>query len=229
MPRAQNAHAYVNAGFFAEIRNGKVVQSRICFGGIEPSLIHAVNTENTIKDKDLHTDETLKEAIASLKDELRPDWVLPDASPDYRKNLAISLFYKFIISTCPPNKVSPQYVSGGEILTRPLSSGTQDFDTYKEKWPLTQPVPKYEAQIQTSGEALYANDIAPMKDELWAAFVVATKPHAIIGKIDPSNALVRFDITLVYFLYYCVSARAKSKWSRFQQAHTFRAIYILGF
>lgn len=190
MPRAQNAHAYVNAGFLVEYQNDIVLSIRICFGGITPEFIHATKTEEFLRGKDLYKNEILQAALSSLSDEMHPDWILPDASPDYRKNLALSLFYKFVISTCPEGRVKPEFLSGGETLQRPLSSGTQEFDTYKDKWPLTQPVPKYEAYIQTAGEAIYSNDFPPMKDELWAAFVLATKPHARIGKIDATNVMV---------------------------------------
>lgn len=193
MPRAQNAHAYVNAAFLFKF-NGEVVESaRICFGGIDPSFIHATNTEKSLQGKNLYTNETLQSAISYLNNELSPDWVLPDASPEYRKNLAISLFYKFVLNTAPEDKVKPAHRTGGEILHRTLSSGTQMFDTYQDKFPLTKPVPKYEGLIQVSGEAQYSNDIPQLDNELWAAFVPATKVRAKIGKIDASDALVNFE------------------------------------
>lgn len=191
MPRAQNAHAYVNAAFLLEF-NGDIVQSaRICFGGINPFFIHASNTEQSLQGKNLYTNETLQSTISFLSNELQPNWVLPDVSPEYRKNLAISLFYKFVLNVAPKDRVKPEYISGGEILHRPLSSGKQTFDTYTEKFPLTQPIPKYEGLIQVSGEAQYANDIPHFENELWAAFVPATKVGAKIGKIDASEALVK--------------------------------------
>lgn len=190
MPRAQNAHAYVNAAFLFKF-NGDVVESaRICFGGINPLFIHATNTEKSLQGKNLYTNETLQSAISYLNNEIDPDWVLPDASPEYRKNLAISLFYKAVLNTAPSDKIKPENKSGGDILERPLSSGMQIFDTYKDKYPLTQPVPKYEGLIQVSGEAQYANDIPQLDNELWAAFVPATRVRAKIGKIDASDALV---------------------------------------
>jgi xanthine dehydrogenase/oxidase len=47
MPRAQNAHAYVNAAFLLELNDQKnaIVLSRICFGGIDPNFVHAEKTE----------------------------------------------------------------------------------------------------------------------------------------------------------------------------------------
>lgn len=190
MLRAQNAHAYVNAGFLLKLDQNKVVSARICFGGISPTFIHASATETQILGQELHSNETLQATLDSLANEINPDSVLPDASPAYRKQLALALFYKFILSTCPKDKQTPSNASGGEIIQRTLSSGIQNFDTKKDNYPLTQPVVKREGLVQCSGEAQYVNDLPYQKDELWAAFVQTDRPHAKIGKIDPSEALV---------------------------------------
>lgn len=191
MPRAQNSHAYVNAGFLFEFKNGIVHSARICFGGIAPEFVHAVNTEKLLVGKNLYDNDTLQKALQSLTAEMNPDWVLPDASPEYRKNLAAALFYKFVLNTCPQSKkISEKYISGGSILDREISSGTQSFDTHKELYPLTEKVPKYEGLIQCSGELQYINDVKPMEGELWAAFVQATEVHSLVESIDPSDALV---------------------------------------
>lgn len=204
MPRAQNAHAYVNAAFLFKF-NGEIVDSaRICFGGINPAFIHATNTEKSLQGKNLYTNETLQSAISYLDNEVTPDWVLPDASPEYRKELAISLFYKFVLNTAPDGKVKSEYQTGGEILQRPLSSGRQTFDTYKDKYPLTKPVPKYEGLLQVSGEAKYSNDMPQLDNELWAAFVPTSKVRAKIGKIDASEALVN-----LYGKYFLLSVSHK--------------------
>lgn len=125
----------------------------------------------------------------ALKSELTPDWVLPDASPEYRKNLAMALFYKFFLNIAPDTRALSKYKSGGEILKRELSSGTQVFDTYKKNWPLTKNIPKIEADVQCTGEAKYVNDIPKMPNEVYAAFVVAKKVHGKIASIDASKAL----------------------------------------
>lgn len=191
MPRAQNAHAYVNAGIMLHISNDMVTSARICFGGISPKFVHAINTEQFLIGKNPYSNDTLLATLKVLADELKPDWNMPDADPLYRKNLALSLFYKFIISTCDEQiGITSRFVSGGDIIERPLSSGTQTFDTYKEKYPMTQPVTKLEGQIQCAGELLYSNDIPPLKDELWAAFVLTGRPHRKIGQIDATEALV---------------------------------------
>jgi len=44
---------------------------------------------------------TISSAVAELGRQLLPDRVLPDASVDYRKNLAQALFYKFVLGLDP--------------------------------------------------------------------------------------------------------------------------------
>lgn len=201
MPRAQNAHAYVNAAFLLKITAGIVSSARICFGGITPNFIHATATENRLIGTDLHTNETLQDVLECLSSELNPDWVLPDASPEYRRGLAVALFYKFVISTCPSYIIKSEYKSGASILKRPLSSGRQEYDSFKDKYPLTQNVPKYEGLIQCSGELEYVNDIAPMKNELWAAFIQATEVHATVESVDVSDAMVTRFSSFGFFIY----------------------------
>lgn len=192
MPRSQNSHAYVNAGFLMELDDNfeKIKSFRICFGGIDPKFTHAVNTEKFLVNQYLYDNDVIKKALIILQNEINPNWNLPDASPEFRKKLALSLFYKFILNTCPDDKIRPQYKTGGEILIRNLSSGSQFFDTYENKWPLTQPVNKLEGLIQCSGEAKYTNDISHIPNELWAAYVLAKEVHSKIAEIDASEALV---------------------------------------
>ncbi|XP_058831229.1 uncharacterized protein LOC131689891 [Topomyia yanbarensis] len=193
MPRAQNAHAYVNGAFLLKLKSSKrkVKNAFICFGGINPNFTHAINTEKLLVGKNPFDNSTLQFACSTLASELHPDWILPDASPEYRKNLAVSLFYKFILSIAPEGQVNlnPIYKSGSSVMERPVSSGKQSFDTYPNNWPLTKNVPKIEAMVQTAGEAKYSNDLPPQLGELYAAFVLATQAKSMIAKIDPSNAL----------------------------------------
>lgn len=94
MPRAQNAHAMVNAGFLFKLNSGVVQSARIVYGGINPQFVHATKTEKLIKGQQLFDNQVLQSIFKSLDAELDPDWVLPDPKPAFRKKLAINLFYK---------------------------------------------------------------------------------------------------------------------------------------
>uniref|UniRef100_A0A182K1U4 FAD-binding PCMH-type domain-containing protein n=1 Tax=Anopheles christyi TaxID=43041 RepID=A0A182K1U4_9DIPT len=193
MPRSQNAHAYVNGAFLTKFaEDGVTVESiKICFGGINPQFTHATATESFLVGKNLFDGETIQATMNQLSGEILPDWVLPDTSAEYRKNLAMALYYKYLLNVAPDGTVlvKPSFRSGGTVLERSLSSGQQSFDTYERNWPLTKNIPKIEALAQTSGEAKFTNDLPPQPGELYAAFVIATKPHTRIGKIDATDAL----------------------------------------
>lgn len=200
MPRAQNAHAMVNAAFLFEFDtsqpNKKPVKScRICYGGINPKFIHAEETEKVLSGvDDLYTDATLKNAVKSLQNELKPNSILPDPSPEYRTSLAIGLLYRFYLNTAPVDRIKAAYRSGGIGLERPISSGIQTYETDDKTYPITQASPKYDGLIQTAGEAQYANDtfsVQSVEKELWGAFVVATEVHSKVVGINAAKALVK--------------------------------------
>ena len=145
----------------------------------------------------MYKNEILLEACKILDTEITPDFVLPDASPEYRKKLAVSLFYKFVLATAPDQVINPSVKSGAGTLKRGVSSGKREFDTIKKNWPLNNVVKKVEAEIQVSGEALYTNDFPKQVDELYAAFVLTSQANGKILKIDAKNALVRFFLQLI--------------------------------
>ncbi|XP_073980913.1 xanthine dehydrogenase-like isoform X2 [Rhodnius prolixus] len=192
MPRAQNAHAYVNAAFMVKVnkKNSYTVVEKptVLFGGINPKFIHATNTEDFLKGKKILDIESLKGALKTLDAEIKPDHILPDATPEFRHGLALSLFYKFVLSIAP-EAVSKQIKSGGSLLQRPVSSGSQDFDTDRNLWPLNKPIPKIEALLQCAGEAEYTNDIPSYPEQLWAQLVLCDRARSTITNIDPSEAL----------------------------------------
>ncbi|KAI4474230.1 hypothetical protein M0802_015717, partial [Mischocyttarus mexicanus] len=199
MPRAQNAHAHINAGFLFKLDGTGTVLERpnILIGGIRPDFMHAKNTQEFLINKSIFDKNVVKSAIDVLDKELNPDYVLPDYSPEFRKTLAEGLFYKFILSVRPEN-IDPKLRSGGTILERELSSAKQDFDTDKNIWPLNKPIVKRESIHQTSGEGQYVNDIMPLKDEVFCAFVLTEVANGKIGKIDASEALKMKGVIAFY-------------------------------
>ncbi|XP_017763664.1 PREDICTED: xanthine dehydrogenase/oxidase-like isoform X2 [Eufriesea mexicana] len=199
MPRAQNAHAHVNAGFLFKLDGtGKVLEKpNIIIGGITKDFLHASKTENFLVQKSIFDRNVVKEAIAKLDAELQPDHILPDYSPIFRKTLAEGLFFKFILSIKPEN-VDSRSRSGGSLLERELSLGKQTFGTDKNVWPLNQPMPKMEAVYQTSGEAQYVNDIPPFPDEVFCAFVLTTVANGKVENINASEALKMKGVIAFY-------------------------------
>ncbi|CAG4933320.1 unnamed protein product [Parnassius apollo] len=191
MPRAQNAHAIVNAGFLYKLHNNTVIESRIVYGGLSPLFIRAINTEKYLIGKPLFTNETLQAALKVLSGELIVTEDPPNPSIAYRRQLALALFYKGLLTLCPPNVLHPRYRTGAIKLkeTRPVSDGRQIFDTDPSLWPLNQPIQKVEGLIQCAGEAPYTEDIPPLPQEVFASFVLSTVAVGDVEVIDSTRAL----------------------------------------
>ncbi|XP_055537409.1 xanthine dehydrogenase-like [Wyeomyia smithii] len=191
--RAQNCKAYVNSSFVIELNAERthIESAIICFGVINPNFTHATETEKFLTGSDILTNNNLQTCLQILSNELKPIWTLLDASPEYRKNLAIALFYKFVLSFAAEcnTTLRSAYKSGGYKIHRPISTASQEFDTHQKRWPLTRCIRKIEALAQTSGEAKFINDLPRMPNELYAAFVLATEVHADIQNIDATEAL----------------------------------------
>lgn len=170
------------AGFLIEIKDDVINSARICFGGIDPTFVHASATEEYLIDKNVYSNEVLVEALNILSNELTPDENPSNASMEYRKELAVALFFKFILSTMDEDAI--------DDLQRDISSGVQSTSTSQQKWPITKDVPNVDGLRLAAGEVQFTNDIPQQKNELWAAFVPATTVNARIASIDASEALV---------------------------------------
>ena len=191
MPRSQSAHAYVNAGFRFDIDPNTFIVSAPCmvFGGLSPYFIHAAETERFLSGKALNDQNILNRAFQILSNELPVDYNPANASPNYLKSLAMSLFYKFALYV-NRNEISARNLSALESLyeIRELSSGAQSFPTNSDTYPVSMPMAKLNAALQTSGEAQYTFDQIPSKAQLEGAFIVSKIGACRLGKIDTSVA-----------------------------------------
>lgn len=155
MPRSQNSHAYVNAGFRFTLDPAtyRVQQApTIVFGGINSSFNHAVNTENFLIAKNLNNENHIQLAFQQLDNELKPDNDPVLSSSNYRKSLAISLFYKYLLFI-NDKSLNPKYSNGYYSLidNRDLSSGIQSYPTDPSLYPVSKPMTKLNALLQSSG------------------------------------------------------------------------------
>ncbi|KAJ2951466.1 hypothetical protein O0L34_g13618 [Tuta absoluta] len=208
MPRAQNAHAIVNAGFCFKLdSHNKVESANITFGNISARFIRAYDTESVLKGQDLFADETLQKALTKLKEELVAEALPPEPSPACRHTLALGLFYKAVLSLCP--SANPRYASGGTLIERGISHGTQAFDTDKTLWPLNQPVPKLEATIQCSGEARFSCDAVLPARVVHVAFVLSTICTGEVDAFDESEAMVTIQRDWLAGVYTCDAVLAR--------------------
>lgn len=101
MPRAQNAHAQVNAAFlytFDHHDQALVLSARIVIGGLSAHFVHARKTEQYVANKKIFTNEVLQEALKILDSEMVVDDIAGEMKPKYRRKCALGLFYK--VSLC---------------------------------------------------------------------------------------------------------------------------------
>ncbi|XP_063828787.1 uncharacterized protein LOC135078132 [Ostrinia nubilalis] len=194
MPRAQNAHAQVNAAFlykFDHHDKETVLSASIVMGGISAHFTHARKTEQYLVKKKIFTNEVLQEALKILEKEIKAEEIPGDLEPEYRKKCALGLFYKGLLNIIPQDRLKPNYRSGARDLrkTRPVSKGTEVYDTNPFIWPINEPMPKIDALIQCAGEAHYVNDLSTQPRELYCAFVTSDICIGEIESIDPTPAL----------------------------------------
>lgn len=96
-----------------------------------------------------------------------------------------------------------------------LATGTQDYDTNKNVWPVNKPITKLDAIQQTSGEAVYCNDLPPYPKEVFCAFVLTEIGNGKIDSIDASKALAMRGVLAFYSAKdipgqnLCISAASK--------------------
>ncbi|KAK3581554.1 hypothetical protein CHS0354_031894 [Potamilus streckersoni] len=162
----------------------------IVYGGISSNFVRATQTEAFLLGKQLGDPNVLKGALSVLQQEVVPDSNPVLASPVYRKQLTLILFYKFVLQVVG-DKASARFQSATDCLpiSRPLSSGQQTYDTQIIEYPLTEPLKKLEADVQVTGEAVYIDDLPAYPNQLYAAFFISTVGNAKIQSIDTSGAM----------------------------------------
>ncbi|CAH2209186.1 jg25248 [Pararge aegeria aegeria] len=115
MPRSQNVHALVHAGFLYKLdEKSTVVDSRIVYSGLCLTITRAYKTEEFLMGKDLFTNETLQGALDILKEELVFVNNLLDPSVTYKLQVSLGLFYKV-------SKFSLSYISKQQFFMETMS------------------------------------------------------------------------------------------------------------
>jgi len=185
--RNVNAHAIVNAAFNAIVTKGVITNPPIiAYGNIQAKQVRMTKTEAALVNQPLNA-ATLQKVLTVLAVELNPDPSIPRTS--YRTGVALGMFYKYFLSLVPANSIPPNIASGMTKLIRGVSSGQQTFQTDPIEYPLSEPIHKLGGLLQTSGEALYTNDIPSPQGTLYGAFVLSTVASGTIQSIDTSKAL----------------------------------------
>ncbi|XP_029941631.1 aldehyde oxidase 1-like [Salarias fasciatus] len=197
-PRKEHSFATVTTGMRVAFSEGSnVVQDvSLYYGGMGPTTVSAPKTCAAITGRPWD-DETLSRAYDVLLDEL----VLPPSAPggkvEFRRSLTLSLLFKFnlevllklremsLITEAVPEKMEP--------LPRDILPGVQQFqavsEDQSEQDPVGRPIMHRSAISQTTGEAVYVDDLPKVDGELFMVLVTSSRAHAKITGVDVSAAL----------------------------------------
>jgi len=204
MRRHFNTHAEVNAGFcFTLDSAGKQITSlRVVFGNIGNGPIFCEKTAKSVANKDFSI-QTLVATLPTLASELivkpptieDPNFVQVDA--EYRKSLALGLFYKaflaVLVEKLGDTAVDAKLLSAAKGFDRPMSKGFQTFQADPADAPIGQAIMKVEAPKLAAGEVKFAADWPCPPRTTYAAPVLATQLGKLVS-IDASSALKLPDV-----------------------------------
>lgn len=180
-----NALAYVNAAFLADLSfstNGVVINSiQLAFGAFGTKhAIQARDVEEYLSGKTLSV-AVLYKAVNLVKKAVIPE---PGTSyPAYRKSLAVSFLFQFLFPFVDVGPVISNGSHDGRIHSLPeepfadrsetsfcqaansalLSSGKQEMESRREYYPVGEPMQKFGAAMQASGNFTFLFSIGILK------------------------------------------------------------------
>ena len=220
--RGVNAHSITNAGFRVVLDAGRVRFARLIYGGIGPVAFRAVATEEWLEGRPWD-EETLSGALRHLSEDVAR--VIADSaermasvpyegfSDTYRLHLAQSFFYQFFIYVAErvaPEEIPASLRSAGQRYVRPVSRGTQHYQSYEDEYPVNEPYVKLSAFQQAAGEAVYTHDLPLPRLGLEGALVTSARANAMAsyrvpgveGKADVDGVIAHLRETFPGFHSY---------------------------
>ncbi|KAJ1026109.1 hypothetical protein NDA18_003768 [Ustilago nuda] len=192
--------AIVNACLRLSVREDKITNATFAFGGMGPTTMQSVEVQKFLVGKQFSAPESLSEALQILaKQDFPLSYGVPGGMPIFRKALALGFVTRFW-GLAAPRLGLPKLKSAHATLPdleelatstveRPVTSGLQDLENVAIKQPVGDSIPHLSAMKQVTGEAVYIDDMPPVANELHAGFVLSQRAHAILKKVDASEAL----------------------------------------
>ncbi|XP_063994922.1 xanthine dehydrogenase-like [Diachasmimorpha longicaudata] len=178
----------------------EIIRAHLAYGGMAPTTKLAVKTCEQMLGKRWNSD-MLELTYRSLVEEFPLEDSAPGGMILYRRSLTLSLFFKGFIHI---TKQLQHNVPGLVPIPKELSSvdDTYRYKSFKSsqyyqitpdhsepKDLIGRPIVHTSAFKQTTGEAVFCDDIPIMKEELYLALVLSTRSHAELLRIDASKAL----------------------------------------
>ena len=198
--REENAHSIVNGGLRVRFGDdGNIAEATIVLGGIGPVAFHAGSAEQFMIGKPWN-DETLGQTLSRLREDVAANFSENRArmsglpfegfTEEYKTHLAESYFYQFYVYVAEqiaPGSIPAELRSAGERPVRPVTRGKQNYEKYKDEYPVNLPIVKLGAFLQATGEASYTQDIAVPEQAMEAAVVTSSQALASIAYRIPKG------------------------------------------
>ena len=140
-----------------------------------------------LKEKNPFDKETLRTALQRLTKYLKPNSVIGQEAPEVRKQLAINLYFKSLLSICPEDLLPELLKSGAASMDSPMRSQTDKFHPEDALYPLNNDLSltQWNPKSQTSLSHLLHHP-----GDLYCCFVTAKKINHRFKSVDASGALV---------------------------------------
>lgn len=195
--------AIVNLALNVEFEPGtnKIKMMNMAFGGMAPTVVMATEASKIACGKQWN-DELVETVNKQLINELQLSASAPGGTILYRRSLTLSLFFKAYLhigqelerqSIITESNISPREKSGADTFHTPIPKNTQLYEKAPDNQPILDPVGKPKVHMsafkQTTGEAIYCDDMPKWQNELYLSMVLSTKAHAKILSIDACEAL----------------------------------------
>ncbi|TPX43151.1 xanthine dehydrogenase [Synchytrium endobioticum] len=191
--------AIVNAGLRIEIdpTNLTVKDAAFGFGGMAPTPVLAKKASTLARGAKWNS-KLVHDIQAALIEDMPLTFTTPGGQVEFRKLLAVSFLTKFEIYVNRELKerhptisihVDEREASATREILRPLSCGRQDYETSGPEHVVGNNQMHLSALKQTTGEAVYIDDMPSFGGELHAAPVISTIAHGHILTVDTSVAL----------------------------------------
>ncbi|XP_046887432.1 xanthine dehydrogenase/oxidase [Hypomesus transpacificus] len=199
-PRREDDISIVTSGMSVTFVDGTTVVKdlQLSYGGMAATTVLAKNTTSKLVGRQWG-EELLQDACSSLAEEMTLHPSAPGGMVTYRRTLTLSLFYKFYLTVHQKlaadgmgKGVRPDFASATEIYHHATPTSVQVYQEVpsgqKEDDVVGRPMMHLSALKQTTGEAVYCDDIPLYENELYLALVTSTKAHARILAVDVSEA-----------------------------------------
>ncbi|XP_053612795.1 xanthine dehydrogenase [Plodia interpunctella] len=181
----------------------------IAYGGMAPVTKIASKTSHALIGEKWN-EEMLEKAYSCLLEELPLPPSVPGGNVQFRQALTMSLFLKTYLAIAKQmsldyihkDLIKPYHSSGAEQFHGSLPKSSQYFELVGDKQvksdAVGRPIQHMSAYKQTTGEAIYCDDMPIAENELYLAFVLSTKAHAILKSVDPTKALEQRGVVAFY-------------------------------